>query len=64
VVRVSRAWKRRSVRRLACQVLALPAPREIPVEELADWPAPEPGPVLASANGHGGKPGPLARTEP
>jgi hypothetical protein len=64
VVRVSRAWKRRSVRRLAGQVSALPAPREIPVEELADWAAPEPGPVLVSANGHGGEPGPLARTEP
>jgi type IV secretion system protein VirD4 len=64
VVRVSRAWKRRSVRRLAGPVPALPAPREVPEEELADWPAPEPGPVLAPANGHGSKPGPLARTEP
>jgi hypothetical protein len=64
VVRVSRAWKRRSVRRLAGQVPALPAPREIPVEELAEWPVPEPGPVLAPTNGHGGQPGPLARTEP
>jgi len=44
IVRVSRAWKRRSVRRLARQVPALP--------------------VLAPANGHGGQPGPLARTEP
>ena len=55
VVRVSRAWKRRSVRRLAGQVRSLPALREIPAEELADWPVPEPGPVLASVNGHGGK---------
>jgi hypothetical protein len=62
VVRVSRAWKRRSVRRIAGQAPALPAPREIPAEELAARPAAEP--VLTSANGHGGRPGPLARTEP
>ena len=35
IVRVSRAWKRRSVRRLAGQVPALPVPQEIPAEELA-----------------------------
>ena len=65
IVRVSRAWRRRSVRRLARQVPALPAPREIPAGELADWPVPhstpEPGPVPAASNGHGGKPGPLAK---
>jgi type IV secretion system protein VirD4 len=64
VVQVSRAWKRRSVRRFAGQVPVLPALREIPEEELADRLAANPGPVLAPANGHGGKPGPLARTEP
>ena len=67
VVRVSRAWKRRSVRRLARQVPVLPVPREMP-EELADWPVPQlapgPGLVPAPANGHGGKPGPLAKTGP
>ena len=62
VVRVSRAWKRRSVRRLAVPAPALPAPREMPAEELSARPEPEP--VLTSANGHGGPPGPLARTEP
>jgi type IV secretion system protein VirD4 len=62
VVRVSRPWKRRSVRRLAFQAPALPALREIPAAELVG--SPEPGPVLAPANGHGGPPGPLARTEP
>jgi len=62
VVRVSRAWKRRSVRRLAVPAPALPAPREMPAEELSARPEPEP--VLTSANGHGGQPGPLARTEP
>ena len=62
VVRVSRAWKRRSVRRLAISVPALPARREIPVEELAEWPVP--GPVLVAANGHGGPPASPARTEP
>ena len=61
VVRVSRAWKRRSVRRLARQVPALPVLREIPAADLAGWPVPEPGPVLVSANGHGGQPGPLAK---
>ena len=60
VVRVSRAWKRRSVRRLA--VPALPAPREIPVGELAEWPVP--GPALVAANGHSGPPASPARTEP
>jgi type IV secretion system protein VirD4 len=64
VVRVSRAWKRRSVRRLAVQVPALPALREIPAEELAGWPVPEPATVPVSANGHGGKPGPLVKAEP
>jgi len=59
IVRVSRAWKRRSVRRLARQIPALPAPQEMPADELADWPVPHPAPV--SANGHGGKPGPLAK---
>jgi hypothetical protein len=62
LVRVSRAWKRRSVRRLAAQARAFPFPR-LPQEELTGWPAPqpepEPGLVLASANGHGGKPGTL-----
>jgi hypothetical protein len=62
VVRVSRAWKRRSVRRLAVPVPALPAPREMPAEDLTARPEPEP--VLTSANGHGGQPGPLARAEP
>ena len=65
VVRVSRAWKRRSVRRLARLAPPLPAPWEIPADELADWPvrhpAPESGPVPAAANGNGGKPGPLAK---
>jgi type IV secretion system protein VirD4 len=65
VVRVSRAWKRRGVRRLARQVPALPAPREMPADELAYWPEPrpEPEPVPVSANGHGGKPGRLVRTD-
>ena len=61
IVRVSRAWKRRSVQRLARQIPALPAPWEIPAEELADGTEPEPGVVPVSANGHGGKPGPLAK---
>jgi len=66
VARVNRAWKRRSVRRLARQIPALPAPREIPAdevpEEVAEWLVP--GPVLAAANGHRGAPGSPARTEP
>jgi hypothetical protein len=62
IVRVSRAWKRRSVRRLARQVPALPARREIRVEELAGLTVPESVPV--SANGHGGKPGPLVKAGP
>ena len=61
IVRVSRAWKRRSVRRLARQAPALPVP---PAEELADWPAQEPAFAPASANGHGGKPGPLVMAGP
>jgi type IV secretion system protein VirD4 len=61
IVRVARAWKRRSVRRLARQVPVFPAMVEVPEEELAAWPMPEPesGPVLSAANGHGGKPGEL-----
>jgi hypothetical protein len=66
IVRVSRAWKRRGVRRLARQARPLPVLREMPAEELAGWPvphpAPEPGLVPAASNGHGGKPGPLVRT--
>jgi type IV secretion system protein VirD4 len=66
IVRVSRAWKRRSVRRLAAQARAFPFPR-LPQEKLAGWPAPqpepEPGLVLASANGHGGKPGTLTEAD-
>ena len=61
IVRVSRAWKRRSVRRLARQVPALSVP---PAEELADWPVQDPAPALASANGHGGHPGPLVKAGP
>jgi hypothetical protein len=64
VVRVSRAWKRRSVRRLARQVPVLPAPREIPADDLVSWTGPEPGAVPVSANGHGGKPGPLVKAGP
>ena len=64
VVRVSRAWKRRSVRRLAGQVPVLPVPREIPVPELADVLEPEPGAAPAASNGHGGKPGPLVKAGP
>ena len=64
IVRVSRAWKRRSVRRLARQVPALPAWREIPAEEMAGWAGPEPDAVPVSANGHGGKPGPLVKAGP
>jgi type IV secretory pathway TraG/TraD family ATPase VirD4 len=64
IVRVSRAWKRRSVRRLARQVPALRAPWEVPAEEMADWTGPEPGTVPVSANGHGGKPGPLVGAGP
>ena len=40
----------------------LAARDEASVEDLADWPVP--GPALAPSNGHGGRPGPLARTEP
>jgi type IV secretion system protein VirD4 len=64
IVRVSRAWKHRSVRRLTRQVPALPAWREIPAEELAGQFAPEPGAVPVSANGHGGKPGQLVKAGP
>jgi hypothetical protein len=64
VVRVNRAWRRRGVRRLAGQLPALPVSREIPAEDLADWAASEPAPVLASANGHGNPHGPLMKTEP
>jgi type IV secretory pathway TraG/TraD family ATPase VirD4 len=64
IVRVSRAWKRRSVRRLARQVPALPAWREIPSEDLADWTGPESGAIPVSANGHGGTPGPLVKAGP
>ena len=49
--------------RLAGQVPALPALREIPVEELAEA-GPRPALPWRPANGHGGQPGPLARTEP
>ena len=65
IVRVSRAWKRRSVRRLARQVPALPVPRVMPADELPTGrcriPCRSPAPVPAAANGHGGKPGPLVK---
>jgi type IV secretion system protein VirD4 len=61
IVRVTRAWKRRSVRRLARQVPAAPALREIPAEELVGQSAPEPAAVPVAANGHGGKPGTLVK---
>ena len=64
IVRVARAWKRRSVRRLARQAPALPAPWEIPAEDLAGWTGPEPGAGPVSADGHGGKPGPLVKAGP
>jgi type IV secretion system protein VirD4 len=64
IVRVSRAWKRRSVRRLARQVPALSISRDIPAEEPADVPEAEPAAVPALANGHGGRPGPLAKAGP
>lgn len=61
IVRVARAWKRRSVRRLARTVPVFPAMVEVPEAELAEWlvPEPESAPVPAAANGHGGKPGTL-----
>ena len=61
IVRVARAWKRRSVRRLARMVPVFPAMVEVPEDEMAEWlvPEPESAPVPASANGHGGKPGTL-----
>jgi type IV secretory pathway TraG/TraD family ATPase VirD4 len=67
IVRVSRAWKRRSVRRLARQVPVFPAMVEVPEDELAAWlPLPS-EPVLASVpasvNGHDGKPGTLTKAD-
>jgi type IV secretion system protein VirD4 len=66
IVRVSRAWKRRSVRRLAPQVLVIPGVQAMPEPEMAGWPEPEPEPAVtvppeaaAALNGHGGKPGAL-----
>ena len=64
IVRVSRAWKRRSVRRLAGQVPVLPVLREISVTELADVLEPELGAAPPMSNGHGGKPGPLVKAGP
>ena len=74
IVRVSRAWKRRGVRKLTSAPALLPVRTEAaePVLEWADMePAPaEPAvppplpPVSGSANGHGGKPGPPVKTGP
>jgi hypothetical protein len=63
IVRVSRAWKRRGVRRLASPAPALPTLREIPAEDVAGQPVPQPAAVPASLNGHGGKPGELVDAE-
>jgi type IV secretion system protein VirD4 len=63
IVRVSRAWKRRSVRRLAGMAPAMPAPRELPAGDQAGEPALQPAAVPVSANGHGGKPGPLVKAD-
>lgn len=65
IVRVSRAWKRRSVRRLARQVLPAAAVLETPAEDLASWPAPDlvTAPEPAVSNGHGGTPGQLVKAD-
>ena len=62
IVRVSRAWKRRSVRRLAGQVPALPSRSEMPAEELAlEWHRSRsrcswrPGTVTAAPAGQAGR---------
>jgi hypothetical protein len=71
VVKVRAAWKRRGYRRLSRRAGLYVPPWRLdeaaPVLELpgfAAGAAPETAPVPASANGHGGTPGPLARAEP
>ena len=69
IVRVRAAWKRRGYRRAVRNARLYVPPQwvdEITPEltEPAADAAQETAPVQASANGHGGKPGPLAKTEP
>lgn len=67
VVRVRAAWKRRGYRRMVRNTRPCVRPRWVDqapsMAELSGpgVPAPEAAPVAVSVNGHGGKPGPLAK---
>jgi type IV secretion system protein VirD4 len=61
-VKIRPAWHRIGYR-LGRHPLPVPhlAPAAVPAPAAAPEPAPEPAPIPVSANGHGGKPGPLTK---